>query len=100
VGLKDEENEKIELNIDKVFEVKKMMERCGVKKDDVEMWEVNEELSVVVLEFIKYMNIEKRKKNVNGGDVRLGKKIGMYGERIVLHIVNEIKKGEKGVDEV
>jgi hypothetical protein len=24
----------------------------------------------------------------------------MYGERIVLHIVNEIKKGEKGVDEV
>ena len=53
-----------------------LLERCGVKQDDVALWEVNEAFSVVVLAFLKSLNIDPGKTNVHGGAVSLGHPIG------------------------
>jgi acetyl-CoA C-acetyltransferase len=47
-----------------------------VKKDDVALWEVNEAFSVVVLAFLKSLDIDPNKTNIHGGAVSLGHPIG------------------------
>jgi acetyl-CoA C-acetyltransferase len=56
--------------------VLQLLENCGVKKDDVSLWEVNEAFSVVVLAFLKSLDIDPSKTNVHGGAVSLGHPIG------------------------
>lgn len=100
VGFQDAATEPIDFPLAPVFAVPKLLERCGVKQDDVALWEVNEAFSVVVLAFLKSLNIDPSKTNVHGGAVSLGHPIGMSGARIVLHLIHALKPGEKGVSAV
>ncbi|XP_069680743.1 acetyl-CoA acetyltransferase, mitochondrial isoform X2 [Periplaneta americana] len=97
VGFYDAATEPIDFPIAPVFAVPKLLENCGVKKEDVALWEVNEAFSVVVLAFLKSLGIDPNKTNVHGGAVSLGHPIGMSGARIVLHLVHALKPGQKGV---
>ena len=53
-----------------------MLENTGVNKNDVDMWEINEAFSVVVLANIKELDIDPEKVNVHGGAVSIGHPIG------------------------
>lgn len=53
-----------------------VLDRAGLKKEDITMWEINEAFSVVVLANIKMLDIDPTKVNVNGGAVSLGHPIG------------------------
>mgnify|MGYP003687677841 CR=1 FL=1 len=48
----------------------------GVKKEDVDMWEINEAFSVVVLANVQDLDIDMNKVNVHGGAVSIGHPIG------------------------
>lgn len=48
----------------------------GVKKEDVDMWEINEAFSVVVLANVKDLDIDMNKVNIHGGAVSIGHPIG------------------------
>ena len=48
----------------------------GVKQDDIDMWEINEAFSVVVLANTKALGLDPSKVNVNGGAVSIGHPIG------------------------
>ncbi|VEN53827.1 unnamed protein product [Callosobruchus maculatus] len=97
VGYQDGACEPVDFPIAPAVAVPKLLEKTGVKKDDVALWEINEAFSVVVLANQKVMDIDPVKVNVHGGAVSLGHPIGMSGARIVIHLVHALKQGEKGV---
>jgi len=77
--------------------IPKMLERAGVKVEDVAMWEINEAFSVVVLANAKILGIGLDRVNIHGGAVSIGHPIGMSGARITGHMVHQLKSGEFGV---
>lgn len=79
------------------YAIPKMLQRAGVKVEDVAMWEVNEAFSVVVLANAKILGVGLDKVNVHGGAVSIGHPIGMSGARITGHMVHALKAGEFGV---
>ena len=53
-----------------------VLEATGVKKDDIDMWEINEAFSVVVIANIQELGLDINKVNIHGGAVSLGHPIG------------------------
>lgn len=97
VAFHDAATDPIDFPIAPAFAMPPLLEKAGVKKDDVALWEINEAFSVVVLANQKMMELDPKKINIHGGAVSLGHPIGMSGARIVIHLVHALKKGEKGV---
>ncbi len=97
VGYQDAATDPIDFPIAPALAMPKLLEKCGVKKEDVAMWEINEAFSVVVLANIKLLGIDPSRVNVHGGAVSLGHPIGMSGARIVAHLCHTLKQGEYGV---
>nr|ALJ30254.1 putative acetyltransferase ACT7 [Spodoptera litura] len=97
VGYADGECDPIDFPIAPAVAIPKLLEKTGVKKDDVAMWEINEAFSVVAVANQKLLELDPAKVNIHGGAVSLGHPIGMSGARIVVHLCHALKKGEKGV---
>jgi len=79
------------------FGVPIALQKAGLRKEDIALWEINEAFSVVVLANMKMLDIDPEKVNIHGGAVSLGHPIGMSGCRIVNHLVYALKAGEYGV---
>ncbi len=74
------------------------LERAGLTKSDVDLYEVNEAFSVVTMAFSKELGLSDDIINVHGGAVSLGHPLGASGARIVTtlnHAMNA-KQGEIG----
>ncbi|KAM3964970.1 acetyl-CoA acetyltransferase 1 isoform 2-T2 [Aphomia sociella] len=97
VGFADGECDPIDFPIAPAVAIPKLLEKTGVNKDDVALWEINEAFSVVAVANQKLLGLDPSKINVHGGAVSLGHPIGMSGARIVVHLCHALKKGEKGV---
>ena len=87
----------IDFPIAPVPAMKKVLDTCGLKVDDIAMWEINEAFSVVVLANIKLMGMNPELVNKHGGAVSLGHPIGMSGARILGHLAHNLQPGEKGM---
>uniref|UniRef100_A0A1L8DZ47 Putative 3-oxoacyl coa thiolase n=2 Tax=Nyssomyia neivai TaxID=330878 RepID=A0A1L8DZ47_9DIPT len=96
VGYQDAETDPIDFPIAPALAVPKLLAKCGVKKEDVAMWEINEAFSVVVVANMRKLDIDPEKVNVHGGAVSLGHPIGMSGARIVTHLAHTLKPGQIG----
>ncbi len=71
---------------------KKLLDRIGWSKDDVDLWEVNEAFAVVPMAFMHEMGLPRDKVNVNGGACALGHPIGASGARIIVTLLNALEK--------
>jgi len=72
------------------------LERAGLKKNDIDYYEVNEAFSVVPLAFSKIMDIDREVINILGGAVSLGHPLGASGARILTTLSNTLQnKGAK-----
>ncbi|WP_417724655.1 acetyl-CoA C-acyltransferase [Salipiger sp.] len=71
---------------------RKLLERIGWKKGDVDLWEVNEAFAVVPMAFMKEMSLPRDVVNVNGGACALGHPIGASGARIIVTLLNALEK--------
>ncbi|RUS85216.1 hypothetical protein EGW08_007042 [Elysia chlorotica] len=80
-----------------VLAIKKLLDRCGLKYEDISRWEINEAFSVVTLACVKELGLSIDKVNVHGGAVSLGHPIGMSGARITGHLAHTLEKGQFGV---
>ncbi|XP_023177658.1 acetyl-CoA acetyltransferase, mitochondrial [Drosophila hydei] len=96
VSFQDAETDPIDFPIAPAFAVPKLLERAGVRKEDVAMWEINEAFSLVVLANTRKMDLDPTKVNVHGGAVSLGHPIGMSGARLITHLSHALKAGELG----
>jgi len=72
--------------------IEKLLERVGWTKDEVDLYEINEAFSVVSLVNMRLTGIPKEKVNVQGGAVALGHPIGASGARIVVTLINALKR--------
>jgi acetyl-CoA C-acetyltransferase len=68
------------------------LERAGKSVGDVDLFELNEAFAAVGVASMADLGITDEITNVNGGAIALGHPIGMSGTRIVLHILNELRR--------
>jgi len=64
---------------------------AGLKKKDIDYYEVNEAFSVVTLAFNKVMRLKADKVNIHGGAVSMGHPLGASGARIVTTLMNVLQ---------
>ncbi|MCY4644121.1 MAG: thiolase family protein [Bacteriovoracales bacterium] len=79
--------------------LKKLFAKTSLKPSDVDLFEINEAFSCVVLAAMKEFELNPSKVNIYGGGVSLGHPIGQSGTRIVLTLMNALTrtKGRLGV---
>ena len=86
------------MGIGPVFAVPRLLERHGLKVDDVDLWELNEAFASQALYCRDQLGIDNEKYNVNGGSIAIGHPYGMTGARLVGHALMEGKRrGAKNV---
>ncbi|KRB86387.1 acetyl-CoA acetyltransferase [Sphingomonas sp. Root710] len=78
-----------EMGIGPVFAVPKLLDRFGLKADDIGLWELNEAFAVQVLYCQDRLGIPDERLNVNGGAISIGHPYGMSGARMVGHALIE-----------
>jgi acetyl-CoA C-acetyltransferase len=81
-----------EMGIGPVFAVPKLLERNGLKLDDIDLWEFNEAFAVQVLYCRDTLGIPNDIFNVDGGAISIGHPYGMSGARMVGHALIEGKR--------
>ncbi len=81
-----------EMGIGPVFAVPRLLERHGLKVDDIDLWELNEAFAVQCLYSRDTLGIDPEKYNVNGGSISIGHPFGMTGARCAGHILQEGKR--------
>lgn len=88
-----------EMGIGPVFAVPKLLKRAGIRKEDVDLWELNEAFAVQVVYCRDRLGLDPEKLNVNGGSIAIGHPFGMTGSRMVGTIANEMarRKARYGV---
>ncbi|MCY1542982.1 3-ketoacyl-CoA thiolase [compost metagenome] len=74
-----------EMGIGPVFAVPRLLARCGVRADDVGLWELNEAFAVQVLYCRDRLGIPDDRLNIHGGAIAMGHPFGMSGSRLVGH---------------
>ena len=81
-----------EMGIGPVLAVPKLLQRNGLKMDDIGLWELNEAFAVQVLYCRDKLGIPNDLLNVNGGAISIGHPYGMSGARMVGHALIEGKR--------
>lgn len=77
--------------------IEKLLEKTGKKLSDIDLFEINEAFAAVVLTSTRLAEIDPEKINVNGGAVALGHPIGASGARIIITLMNELKRRGGGI---
>jgi len=81
-----------EMGIGPIFAVPRLLERHGLKVDDIGLWELNEAFAAQVLPCRDRLGIPDERLNVNGGAISIGHPYGMSGARLVGHALIEGKR--------
>jgi acetyl-CoA C-acetyltransferase len=74
---------------------KKALARTGLSKDDIDVWEINEAFAVVAEKFIRDLDLDRGKVNVNGGAMALGHPIGATGSILIGTALDELERQAK-----
>ncbi len=78
-----------------VYAIKKVLEKAGMKIEDIDLWEINEAFAVVTLLAIRELGLDPAKVNVHGGAVSIGHPIGASGARILTTLLYALKRYNK-----
>ncbi|WP_086619092.1 acetyl-CoA C-acetyltransferase [Erythrobacter tepidarius] len=71
---------------------KKVLAKAGLSKDDIDLYEINEAFAVVAAKFVRDLELDWDKVNVNGGSIALGHPIGATGAILIGTIVDELER--------
>ncbi|MDZ7590911.1 MAG: acetyl-CoA C-acyltransferase [Rubrivivax sp.] len=87
-----------EMGIGPVFAVPKVLQRLGLKVEDIDLWELNEAFAVQVLYCADRLGIPMDRLNVNGGAIAVGHPYGVSGQRLTGHaLIEGRRRGAKRV---
>ena len=70
----------------------KVLMKAGLTKGDIDVWEINEAFSVVAERFIRKLDLDREKVNINGGAMALGHPIGATGSILVGTALDELER--------
>jgi acetyl-CoA C-acetyltransferase len=78
-----------EMGIGPVFAVPRLLERHGLKVEDIDLWELNEAFASQVLYCMDRLGLPHERTNVDGGAISIGHPYGMSGARMTGHLLLE-----------
>jgi acetyl-CoA acetyltransferase family protein len=78
-----------EMGIGPVFAIPRLLQRNGLKVEDIGLWELNEAFAVQVIYCRDKLGIPNDRLNVNGGAIAIGHPYGMSGARMIGHALIE-----------
>ena len=81
-----------EMGIGPIYAVPKLLQRTGLKMEEIDIWELNEAFAVQVVYCFHHLGIDPEKMNVNGGSISIGHPFGMTGSRMVGTMANEMER--------
>jgi acetyl-CoA acyltransferase len=70
----------------------KVLQRAGLTKEDIDLYEVNEAFACVPLMWMRELGISNERLNVNGGAIALGHPLGASGARIMTTLLHELER--------
>jgi len=86
----------VEFTTAPVEAIERVLKKAKLKISDIDLFEINEAFSCVVLNVIKKYKLDPKKVNINGGAVALGHPIGASGTRILVTLIHAMRaKGAK-----
>lgn len=71
---------------------RKVLAKAGLTTDDIDLWEINEAFAVVAEKFIRDLDLDRAKVNVNGGSIALGHPIGATGAILIGTVLDELER--------
>ena len=74
---------------------RKVLAKAGMTVDQIDLFEVNEAFAVVTEKFIRDLDIDRDKINVNGGAMALGHPIGATGSMLIGTVLDELERQDK-----
>lgn len=75
-----------------VAAAQKVLKKSGLLKDDIDVWEINEAFAVVAEKFIRDLDLDREKVNINGGAMALGHPIGATGSILIGTALDELER--------
>ena len=74
---------------------RKVLAKAGMSISDIDLFEINEAFSVVTEKFIRDLDLDRNKVNVNGGSMALGHPIGATGSMLIGTVIDELERTDK-----
>lgn len=71
---------------------RKVLEKAGLRLDDIDLFEINEAFAVAAEKFIRDLRLDRDKVNVNGGAMALGHPIGATGSILIGTVLDELER--------
>jgi acetyl-CoA C-acetyltransferase len=71
---------------------RKLLQRCGMSLEDIDLFEINEAFAAVVLRYIRELGLDPSKVNVNGGAIAMGHPLGATGAMILGTVLDELER--------
>ncbi|HEV2605955.1 MAG TPA: acetyl-CoA C-acetyltransferase [Microvirga sp.] len=71
------------------------LRKAGMTKDDIDLFEINEAFSAVVLRYMQALDLDPAKVNVNGGAIALGHPLGATGAMVLGTVLDELERTGK-----
>jgi acetyl-CoA C-acetyltransferase len=71
---------------------RKVLAKAGLTTDDIDLFEINEAFAVVAAKFVRDLELDWDKVNVNGGSIALGHPIGATGSILIGTVVDELER--------
>ncbi|HYB28291.1 MAG TPA: thiolase family protein [Solirubrobacteraceae bacterium] len=76
---------------------RKILDRNGMKMDDIDLVEINEAFAPVVAAWRRELEPDMDRVNVNGGAIALGHPLGSTGARLITTLLHELERSDKEV---
>ena len=74
------------------FAAERALAKAGMKREDIDLWELNEAFASVVLRFMDVLNVPHDKINVNGGAIAMGHPLGATGAMVLGTLLDEMER--------
>jgi acetyl-CoA C-acetyltransferase len=73
----------------------KLLKRCGMSVTDIDLFEINEAFAAVALRYMRSLDVDASKVNVNGGAIALGHPLGATGAIILGTVLDELERRDQ-----
>jgi acetyl-CoA acyltransferase len=83
------------MGIGPVHAIPKVLKASGLKKEDIDLFELNEAFASQSLAVIRTLGLDPAKVNVNGGAIAMGHPLGCTGAKLSVQLFNELKKRDQ-----
>jgi acetyl-CoA C-acetyltransferase len=94
MGYADAEQEPVWFTTSPALALPKAIEKAGLTKEQIDLWEINEAFSVVSIENAKRIGIQHDQLNIHGGAVSIGHPLGCSGARIVVTLIHALRQNK------